>query len=216
MNKKLLAKLNALSDIHSLVSGYELNNSSCILMSRIGVEYLKSVNVKSELLTVRVQSTSKKKNGDKFVLVIGGRNDIDSEKATELNLIQPSGSGIGFNGHLVVLIENKYILDLTSFQMERKERGLIPPSILLLELQNLGLQGPIDLGSKELKPHHYKLRQIQKYFYNVDDGINMIEYFEEENQSSSKYKNSTAFTQNVKNVVKDLKKIYKNEKSNSD
>lgn len=101
--------------------GYVANN--CILSSRLAVDALQQAGVKAKALACRVIAFSP----EMVAHIDSGGNPMD-EDAPGWNVAigyPNQDAGEGYNGHVVVLVENQLVLDLSVEQMARPQYGLI-------------------------------------------------------------------------------------------
>lgn len=205
MNAKLQLKVEslifALPDLHK---DFGLNIQGCVLMSRIGQEYLKTVGVKSKIVESGFSAISWDDNGK--INYLGSCGAYDSRIDSRDGVIVPEGDGL--QGHLVLIIEDKYLLDLTTSQFIRPKHNFKPNSWMLGKDIYKGKGSPLDLSKSVngVVRFDFKLPVIFKY---ETDSYCLEYYLVRETGWLKDVKSGTAWTDDITDCVRFLKKEYK-------
>ena len=151
---------------------------SCISSTRLAVEYLRGRNIKAEPLTVRAHVLS-----PAMVEKINQYGGLPEDKATIDRWYEESdqvwGIGLGMSeipaeagnwpGHLVALVENKYLLDLSIDQASRPERGLLLEPFFIEVPSDFLQGGGISVAATSGAELHYWARPADKSFLQAGD-----------------------------------------------
>lgn len=107
----------------------ELRVDCCLNASRILLEVLHGLGVSARPISVRAFAY----NGVYMERLWGGLNPLEDDRAWGVGVETRPGMGEpgGWSGHLVVLVEGKWIIDGSSGQFARPEKGILVPNLFV-------------------------------------------------------------------------------------
>lgn len=206
LNAKLQLKVESLIfAVPALYEEFDKNIESCIFMSRLGQAYLKTVGIKSKIVESGVSVISWDDN--KEINYLGSCGAYDSRLDSTDGVIVPEGDGL--KGHLVLILEDRYLLDLTTFQFTRIQHNFKPtPHLLGDGIYKGGSGHPLDLSKSvnSIVRFDFKLPVIFKY---ETDNYCLEYYLVRETGWLKDVKSGTAWTDDITDCVRFLKKEYK-------
>lgn len=120
--------------------------NSCILSTRLGVEALRSQRIRARALPVRLTVH----NSAAHELRLAGSGDMEAWEAAGALAVQIGhhASASGWNGHLVVLADERYLVDLSAAQVQRLHRG-ITAEAFWIEARDLARDRPVMLQAED-------------------------------------------------------------------
>lgn len=107
----------------------ELREDCCLNASRILLEVFHGIGVQARPISVRAFAY----NGVYMERLFGGLNPMEDPRAWGVAVETRPGMGDpgGWPGHLVVLVESKWIIDGSSGQFARPEKGILVPNLFV-------------------------------------------------------------------------------------
>jgi hypothetical protein len=136
--------------IEAVPAGIEaagLKPNACILATRLGVEALRYKGIRARAVPVRL-NVFNKQAAELLQANVPNEQWTAESGAWVVSIGHGAVNGDGWNGHLVIIAQERYLVDLTAAQVQRLHRG-IEAEAFWHEARDLAQGEPIALGTED-------------------------------------------------------------------